>query len=137
MQKIHDGDCENHAGGRSLTHKVINQGYDWPKIFDDAMPIMPNVHPNIKPAELLPSHLAQSMALYARGLEVAGSLSQAQPQLRFLLILTDYFTKWIETVLLFEIRVQQIVEFLCQNIVCRFGIPHTVISYNGTNFAGK
>jgi len=30
MQEIHDGDCGNHAGGRSLTHKVINQGYYWP-----------------------------------------------------------------------------------------------------------
>ena len=36
MQKNHDGDCENHSGGRSLAHKVINQGYYWPKMFDDA-----------------------------------------------------------------------------------------------------
>jgi len=27
MQEIHDGDCGNHVGGRSLAHKVINQGY--------------------------------------------------------------------------------------------------------------
>ena len=27
MQEIHDGDCGNHSGGRSLAHKVINQGY--------------------------------------------------------------------------------------------------------------
>ena len=36
MQKIHDGDCRNHERGGSLTHKVINQGYYWPKMFDDA-----------------------------------------------------------------------------------------------------
>jgi len=35
MQEIHDGDCGNHSGGRSLTHKVINQGYYWLKMFDD------------------------------------------------------------------------------------------------------
>jgi len=35
MQEIHDGDCENHLGGRSFAYKVINQGYYWPKIFDD------------------------------------------------------------------------------------------------------
>jgi len=34
MQEIHDGDCENHARGQSLAHKVINQGYYWPKKFD-------------------------------------------------------------------------------------------------------
>ena len=35
MQEIHDGDCGNHARGRSLTHKVINQGYYWLKMFND------------------------------------------------------------------------------------------------------
>jgi len=36
MQEIHVGDCRNHARGCSLTHKVINQWYYWPKMFDDA-----------------------------------------------------------------------------------------------------
>jgi len=35
MQEIHDN-YENHAGGRSLAHKAINQGDYWPKMFDDA-----------------------------------------------------------------------------------------------------
>jgi len=36
-----------------------------------------------------------------------------------------------------EVTEQQIVKFLWQNIVCRFGLPHTIISDNGTNFASK
>ena len=36
MLEIHNGDCGNHTGGCSLTHKVINQGYYWPKMFDNA-----------------------------------------------------------------------------------------------------
>jgi len=36
MQEIHDDDCGNHAGDRSFTHKVINQGYYWHKMFHDA-----------------------------------------------------------------------------------------------------
>jgi len=40
MQEIHDGDCENHTRGRSLTHKAINQGYYWLKMFNDAKEYM-------------------------------------------------------------------------------------------------
>ena len=40
MQEIHDGDCGNHAVGRFLAHKVINQGYYWPKMFDDVKDYM-------------------------------------------------------------------------------------------------
>ena len=36
MQEIHGGDCGNHSRGCSLIHKVINQGYYWPMMFDDA-----------------------------------------------------------------------------------------------------
>ena len=49
----------------------------------------------------------------------------------------DYFTKWVEAVPLSEVTGQQIVKFLWLNIVCRFGLPHTVISDNGMNFASK
>jgi len=40
MQEIHDGDCGNHAEGRSFAHKAINQGYYWPKMFDNAKKYM-------------------------------------------------------------------------------------------------
>ncbi|XP_059654829.1 uncharacterized protein LOC132301604 [Cornus florida] len=30
LKQIHDGDCGNHSGGRSLAHKVLTQGYFWP-----------------------------------------------------------------------------------------------------------
>jgi len=46
------------------------------------------------------------------GLDIVGSLPRAQPQLRFLLVTTDYFTKWIEAILLSEVSEQQIVKFL-------------------------
>jgi len=36
MQEIYNGNCENHVGGLFLAHKVINQGYYWPKMFEDA-----------------------------------------------------------------------------------------------------
>ena len=47
-----------------------------------------------------------------RGLHLVGSLLRAQPQLCFLLVATDYFTKWIEIIPLSEVSGQQIVKFL-------------------------
>ncbi|CAL8122681.1 unnamed protein product [Prunus armeniaca] len=33
--KIHDGECGNHAGGRSLAQKVLSIGYFWPTMRQD------------------------------------------------------------------------------------------------------
>ena len=30
LEEIHEGACDNHSGGRSLTHKVLTAGYYWP-----------------------------------------------------------------------------------------------------------
>jgi len=70
MQEIHDGHCGNHSGGRSLTHKVINQGYYWPKMFGDAkdceeMLEVSEIRPNIKHTEYRPPHFAKSLAFHA------------------------------------------------------------------------
>ncbi|VVA41296.1 PREDICTED: rve domain-containing /RVT_3 domain-containing, partial [Prunus dulcis] len=34
--KIHDGDCGNHSGDRSLAHKALNVGYSWPSMLHDS-----------------------------------------------------------------------------------------------------
>ena len=40
-----------------------------------------------------------------------------------LIVTIDYFTKWIEAVLLVKTTVSAVQKFLWQNIICRFGLP--------------
>lgn len=50
---------------------------------------------------------------------------------------TNYFTKWVETEPLANIRGVDAKRFVWKNIVTRFGIPHTLISNNGFQFDSK
>ena len=47
---------------------------------------------------------------------------------------TDYFSKWVEAVPLSQVTAKHVTKFLWAHIITRFGIPHTIISDNGTNF---
>ena len=49
----------------------------------------------------------------------------------------DYFTKWVKTEPLENIRDMDAKRFIWKNIVIRFGIPCTLISNNGLQFNGK
>ena len=118
MQKIHNDDCGNHLGGRSLAHKVINQGYYWPKMFDDAKDSVKKCseckrfapESNRLSTDL---HTLQSPWPFMQwGLNVVGPLSRAQPQLQFLPAATDYLTKWVKVTPLSEVIGQQIIKFL-------------------------
>ena len=55
----------------------------------------------------------------------------------YLLVGTDYFTKYVEAEPLANIRDVDAKRFVWKNIVTRFGIPHTLISDNGLQFDSK
>ena len=63
-----------------------------------------------------------------------GPLPQGKRQMKFLLVTIDYFTKWVEVEALAMITEKKVHNFVWKNIVCRFGIPRTIISDNGRQF---
>lgn len=42
---------------------------------------------------------------------------------RYILIVTDYLTKWIEAEALERVKEQEVQKFIWKQVICRFGIP--------------
>ncbi|XP_057803303.1 uncharacterized protein LOC131018607 [Salvia miltiorrhiza] len=53
----------------------------------------------------------------------------------YILVATDYFSKWAEAVPLREVKKETIVNFIKTNIIYRYGVPRYVITDNGTPFS--
>ena len=49
----------------------------------------------------------------------------------------DYFTKWVEATSYKAVTAAAIEKFIRNNIVARYGVPHAIISDNGSNFIAK
>lgn len=49
----------------------------------------------------------------------------------------DYFTKWVEAEPLAKIIEANTFKFLWKNIICRFGIPYSIVLDNGKQFDNK
>ena len=56
---------------------------------------------------------------------------------KYLLVGTDYFTKWVKAEPLANIRDVDTKRFIWKNIVTRFGVPRVLISDNGLQFDSK
>ena len=54
----------------------------------------------------------------------------------FILVATDYFTKWIEAVPLKAVTQEDVIGFIRAHIIHRFGIPHSITTDRGTAFTG-
>ena len=64
-------------------------------------------------------------------MDIVGPLLAAPAQKKFLLVAKDYFSKWVEAEAYASIKDKDVTKFVWENIVCRFGIPHTIIADNG------
>jgi transposase InsO family protein len=53
---------------------------------------------------------------------------------RFMLVATDYFTKWTEVVALKNMTHREAIEFTTEHIIHRFSIPQTLTTYQGASF---
>ena len=56
---------------------------------------------------------------------------------RFVLVATDYFTKWTEAVPLKNMTHREVIEFITEHIIHRFGIPQTLTTDQGSLFISK
>ena len=50
---------------------------------------------------------------------------------------TNYSTKWVEAKALVTTTASDIRRFIFEDLICRFGIPHTIISDNGSQFSAE
>ncbi|XP_010658094.1 uncharacterized protein LOC104881059 [Vitis vinifera] len=102
LVELHERVCGNHFGGRSLAHRAHSQGYYWPTMKKDAATYVKRCdkcqrHAPIPhaPSETL-KPISGPWPFAQWGMDIVGPLPAAAAQKKFLLVATDYFSKWVE-----------------------------------------
>ena len=71
------------------------------------------------------------MAFRIWGIDLIGPIPTARLAFKYLVVVVNYFTKWVEAKPLAMISSKKVQEFVWESIIYRFGIPHEIISDNG------
>ena len=66
------------------------------------------------------------MSIQRMGLNFIEKINPPSKGHRFVLVATDYFTKWTEAVPLKNMTHREVIEFITEHIIHRFGIPQTL-----------
>ncbi|XP_021996221.1 uncharacterized protein LOC110893418 [Helianthus annuus] len=81
--------------------------------------------------------ITSAWPFYKWGMDIVGPFPPAKGGVKFLLVAIDYFTKWPEVKPLAKITSKQIIDFVWENIICRYGLPGVLVTDNGKQFAEK
>jgi hypothetical protein len=75
------------------------------------------------------------LAIQRLGLDFIGQIYPSSSKgHRFVLMATDYFTKWTEAIPLKNMTHKEVIEFITEHIIHRFGISQTLTTDQGTSF---
>ena len=69
------------------------------------------------------------------GIDFIGEISEkSSGGHSWILVATDYFTKWVEAIATQQSTSKVVIKFLIENILTRFGVPQKIIADNGMCF---
>ena len=72
------------------------------------------------------------------GMDVIGPISPPSSKgHRFILAITDCFSKWAEAIPLREVKTFDVVKFVKHHVIYRFGVPRRIVHDNGPQFVSQ
>ncbi|GKV17032.1 hypothetical protein SLEP1_g27588 [Rubroshorea leprosula] len=140
LREVHEGVCGSHVGARTLTHKVLRQGYYWPNMYKDAIQFIQRCQQCQFFAHLIHQPIEELTTLVAPwpfaqwGLDLLGPFMKGVGGVTHLIVGVDYFTKWVEARALSSLTSKKVEDFVFSSIICRYGIPNQIVADNGTQF---
>eukprot|EP00253_Pinus_taeda_P027185 PITA_27185 len=142
LQELHDGPVGGRFGADTTAHKIIHAGYYWPTLFRDThkyvrkcLNFQTSSGRQRKSAfPLQPVNIEQPFEQW--GLAIIGEINPpSSKQHKYILTATDYFTKWVEAIPLKTANSEEIIEFIDQFIITRFGVPTALVFDNDSYFS--
>ncbi|XP_015158215.1 uncharacterized protein K02A2.6-like [Solanum tuberosum] len=84
----------------------------------------------------VPPHELNAMSLpwpfVAWGVDVIGPIEPVASNRHILILVAiDYFTKWVEATSYKSVTKKVVADFVRNNLICRFGVPKSIITDNG------
>jgi hypothetical protein len=134
---IHRGICGGHQHWKDTTLKILREGYYWRTLFYDVFTIVrvcnesQNFASKHKLLSLPLKPIITSGPFQQWGLYFISEINTPfSGKHKWILIATEYFTKWIEVVPTRNSTDKVIMNFLETNIFARFGCPRNIITEN-------
>jgi hypothetical protein len=139
--EVHEGLCGAHQSAIKMRWILRRAGLYWLTMLDDCVRYMKGCMTcqcfgdvQLAPVSLL-HPIVKPWPFRGWGLEFISEIHPSSSRgHRFKLVVTDYFTKWTEVVPLRNMTHREVIRFVEEHIIHRFGIPQTLTTDQGASF---
>jgi len=145
MGEIHEGVCGAHQLAFKMKWMIRRSGYYWPTILEDCFKkyfkgcqgCQKFCNIQRAPASAM-NPIIKPWPFRGWAIDLIGQIYPPSSEgHKFISVATDYFTKWVEAILLKKVTSANMIDFVKEHTVYRFGIPQTITTDQGTMFTSR
>uniref|UniRef100_A0A3P8TEZ0 Gypsy retrotransposon integrase-like protein 1 n=1 Tax=Amphiprion percula TaxID=161767 RepID=A0A3P8TEZ0_AMPPE len=139
MEQMHDGPVGGHFG-TERTLARLKARYFWYNMREDVMlwcRTCTSCAAKARPKKTLRAAMGTvrvGAPMERIAVDLMGPLNETERHNRYILVVQDYFSKWVEAYPVPDIQAATVAEKIASEWVCRYGAPYSLHSDQGTNF---
>jgi hypothetical protein len=142
LAEVHEGICGAHQSRVKMRWLIHRYGYFWPSVLKDCIEYAQGYEscqrhgpiPRIPTAEL--SLIIKPWPFRGWAVDLIGKVRPTSKKNSFVIVATDYFTKWVEAKAYKNVIEHEVIQFYKDMIIHRFGLPQTITVDNGLALNG-
>ena len=144
LHEVHEGACGTHQSAHKMKWLIRRSGYYWPTMLEDCFKYYKGCQAcqrfgkiQIVPASVM-NPIIKPWPFRGWGMDMIGQINPSSSKgHQWVLAATDYFTKWVEAVPMRSVASRDVISFVKEHIIHRFGIPQTITTDVGSVFISE
>jgi hypothetical protein len=142
LSKVHDDKTAGHLGIDKTRHRVQQRAYwfGWRKqveTFCKQCVLCASRKPPSRKAKAPMQKYLTGVPMERVSMDVLGPLPKSDNNNRFILLICDYFTKWVEAFPMPNQEAKTVADIFVKEFICHYGVPRKLFSDQGSNFQSK
>eukprot|EP00253_Pinus_taeda_P035854 PITA_35854 len=133
LMTYHDGPYGGHFVTKRTAFKILQAGYYWPTLHQDVRRYINQCDRCQRmgkptPKDEMPLQPQVTFEPFEKwGMDFVGPINPPSRQKSYIIVCTDYLTKWAETKAIKAATEEKVAEFLRENIFYKFGYPRELV----------